>query len=773
MADMGVPLFAAPPRSGAPGEFHYPSDWQNFRPQFAHAQVERWRPGWCLAMVTGVVFDVIDVDPRNGGDLAALGELPTVYGVQATPSAGSHHLIARTRLAKGKPAPGIDLQAGADVPDAVGSYGRGFVFLAPTVRPSKWGPNKGRDVAYRWGFAPAGVPGNGAGPDDAALARLVELASAVRAPRAAPAVIAPTRPDDPDDPFDGPAENWTHSEATAIIRRQLATVEKAAAGQVNSALGGAARVLGRFVATGHLEGEKATEALRTALAAGGVHSDSWNATHGLKWTAASVIEAGLRRGMLEPWTVAPPAVRVVTTEATGGAPRTTPGPTEVILPPPGQPYHVARELLAVMPQTDGELHQSWWRGDFYRWTGAHWEVRELPAVERWLYRHTGDATYLVPAKEDGGEAERRPWAPTKKKVGDLVHALGVGTLQRQRPEDHVLACANGVVDVASRELRPHRPSRFNLFSLPFGYDPEATAPGWEAFLEQVLPGDVQAKDFLAEWFGYVLSGRTDQQKMAALIGKRRSGKGTIARVLGAMVGSDNTAGLDLNMLPGTFGMENLVGKALAVSGDVRWASRNIADAVPILLGVIGEDAISVHRKNRMAWSGTLGVRFMLMSNETPTFSDRSNALSGRMVFVRFDQSFYGREDSSLTEKLLGELPGILNWALDGLARLSGRGCFTQPESGMTEAEHSRRLSDPVGAFLEDWCQLGPGESITLDHLFLKYQDWCLSEGRTKDSTTKEIFARDLRGKVPDLVAERRQVNGKRQQYLTGIGSTVL
>lgn len=443
-------------------------------------------------------------------------------------------------------------------------------------------------------------------------------------------------------------------------------------------------------------------------------------------------------------------------------------PTE-ILPPPGQPVQVARELIKRMPASDGTPHWTWWREDFYLWSGAHWDAVDPAVIHQWLYQQTADAKCWSAGKEP----ELVAWAPTRKKIGDLADALGVGELQRQGDEDRVIAAGNGVVDLYTRELVQHSPGRFNLFSLPFDYDPAATAPLWQSFLDEVLPDDRQAQEFLAEWFGYVLSGRTDQHKIAALIGKKRSGKGTIARVLGALVGKDNVAGLNLSTLSGPFGLEPFVGAALAVASDVRWKSRNIGDAVQILLEVSGEDAATVGRKNRKAWKGKLGVRFMLMSNDTPTFSDRSGALVDRMIYVSFRQSFFGREDPALTDKLLAELPGIFNWALDGLERLTGRGRFTQPDSGVHEQEATRRLADPVGAFLEDWCTLSDDAEILLDHLYLKFRNWCESEGRDRDSTTKEIFSRDIRSKVEGLGSRRARENGKFVTYLKGIDCSAM
>lgn len=134
LVDQGVPIFLAHPVKGRPGEFHYPKDWAKTKPN--PRLLEAYEPGMAVCAVTGVVFDVIDCDPRNGGDKAwesFLSEHPSprVYAEVSSPSGGWHKYVARTRHAKVS-RDGIDLQAGDD-----NGQGRGFVFVPGTVRPSK------------------------------------------------------------------------------------------------------------------------------------------------------------------------------------------------------------------------------------------------------------------------------------------------------------------------------------------------------------------------------------------------------------------------------------------------------------------------------------------------------------------------------------------------------------------------------------------------------------------------------------------------------------
>jgi len=63
------------------------------------------------------------------------------------------------------------------------------------------------------------------------------------------------------------------------------------------------------------------------------------------------------------------------------------------------------------------------------------------------------------------------------------------------------------------------------------------------------------------------------------------------------------------------------------------------------------------------------TRLLVLGNRQPTWIDESGALAARQLAIVFDRSFEGKEDQSVEDALIAELPGIANWALEGLKRL--------------------------------------------------------------------------------------------------------
>jgi putative DNA primase/helicase len=183
-----------------------------------------------------------------------------------------------------------------------------------------------------------------------------------------------------------------------------------------------------------------------------------------------------------------------------------------------------------------------------------------------------------------------------------------------------------------------------------------------------------------------------------------------------------------------------------------------------LLSISGEDTITVNIKYRDQWNGKLPCRFILLSNELPHFGDASAAITGRFVILRLTESWLGREDQGLEPRLHAELPGILNWVLDGLDRLTEAGRFTRPSYTEDVVLTLANLASPVGAFVRDCCERGPLCSESVDDLYRMYRAWAEDNGQGRKN--KQVFGRDLRAVIPELrVSRPRDEAGKQSERI--------
>ncbi len=414
------------------------------------------------------------------------------------------------------------------------------------------------------------------------------------------------------------------------------------------------------------------------------------------------------------------------------------------LPPPSMPMDVAHVFVEKACSSDGLLRH--WRGGWWLWRTSCWIEAEDRAVRSLLYRFTEKAVYFT-------EDELAPWAPTRRKIGDLLEALAAVCIlpaDKDQPswlDDRstgiVVSLANGLVDLEGRRLLPHTPQFFNQTRVPFAYQPDAPAPArWLQFLGEVWP-DEPAPRLLAEWFGYVISGRLDLQKIFLNVGPTRGGKGVIARILSELVGRPNVAGPTLNSLGGDFGLAPLIGKPLAVISDARFVGKDGSTVIERLLSISGEDTLTVNRKYRDQWTGKLPCRLHIISNELPRLGDASTAIIGRILLLLTTRSWLGKEDHELERELNKELTGILNWSLEGLGRLKANGNrFTRLPSAEEAIIAMRDLASPVAAFAREQCRVDAGCEITVEQLYAAYRSWCEDNGHAK--ATKQNFGRDPR-----------------------------
>jgi putative DNA primase/helicase len=443
------------------------------------------------------------------------------------------------------------------------------------------------------------------------------------------------------------------------------------------------------------------------------------------------------------------------------------------LPDLGAPFDVARTFLASEFSADGcrTLHHH--RGVFYAWNNAAYLEIDKDDVRARLY------AFLDQCKTGVGKGEKVK--PNTALVSGVIDALTAHAQLDRRisapywldnrsdlPAGELIACANGLLHLPTLKLLPHTPAFFTNSAVDFVFDPNAPAPGrWLKFLAELWPDDPQAIETLQELLGYCLTADTSQQKMFLLVGPPRSGKGTIARMLRQLLGIDNTVAPTLAQLSSNFGIAPLIGKRVAIISDARLGKRTDQHVIAErLLSITGEDAITADRKYLSAWTGRLQTRFVILSNELPQLEDPSGALASRFVVLTLRQSFYGREDHELFERLLPELPGILSWAIEGWRRLSERGSFVMPASSANDLQQLEDLGSPIKVFVRDHCDLGAGHTVEARVLFESWRDWCCQQNRNPG--TAEQFGKDLRAAVPGIKVAQPRATGRRRVY-EGIG----
>lgn len=416
-------------------------------------------------------------------------------------------------------------------------------------------------------------------------------------------------------------------------------------------------------------------------------------------------------------------------------------------------------------------------GQFYIWESPAYRV--LPVAE--LRSLLGAFLERCLKQISATNLSTIPFQPTRDDISLVVDALQQLTYLTAAspswlepndldPRDCVL-CTNGILHIPTGELIPPTPTLFSVNALAFAFDATAPEPTqWLRFLDGLWPDDPEPIALLQEWFGYLLTPDMRQHKMLVIVGPPRSGKGTIVRILQRLLGAVNVCSPTLSALAQQFGRQVFIGKTTAIFPDAKISGRmDTAAIVEALLSISGEDQQTIPRKNIGDWTGPLTVRFTILTNETPRMDDASGALVSRMLLLPLVETFLGREDLTLTDKLATELPGILLWARAGWLRLRARGRFLDLPMSDDLRDDIRELNSPLHAFVTEWCdRTDPAVAIKRKELYAGYVRWCKEQGRDHPGTEQQ-FGQRLSAAYPAIRSTRpRSEHGDRARFYHGI-----
>ena len=305
----------------------------------------------------------------------------------------------------------------------------------------------------------------------------------------------------------------------------------------------------------------------------------------------------------------------------------------------------------------------------------------------------------------------------------------------------LLNCLNGTVDLRTGQLSDHDPKQFITKLVPFEFDPDAKAPQWNQFLEQVLPND-DLRAYIQRAVGYSLTGRTDEQVLFFCLGKGRNGKSIFLEALQEML-----ADYACNTPTSTF---------LKTGGGIPNDIARLRGSRFVTLSETGQDQKFDEPKLKdMTGGHTVSGRFLfkeffdfkmagklwLRGNHQPVITGLDDGIWRRFHVVPFDVQISEAEvDKKLPDKLREELPGILTWAVQG-AMLWNDDDVKAPEIVTEAVQQYRKDSDVIGRFVEAHCIEGPDYKVGATTLYQSYREFAKQNGERVVSQTE--FGRSL------------------------------
>jgi P4 family phage/plasmid primase-like protien len=336
--------------------------------------------------------------------------------------------------------------------------------------------------------------------------------------------------------------------------------------------------------------------------------------------------------------------------------------------------------------------------------------------------------------------------------------------------------ANGVLDMGTGAMLPHSPENYNTGCMGVAYNPRATCPQWFKFLTSIffhLEDGADRVNKLQEIMGWALiRDGLNVQKVIALDGASRGGKGLVLEVLQVILGDTKWGAADFTNLDCGKTQSAFRNSDVLIDSEAKPPQHQTAKrAIGFMNKVASNEVVSVPLLHTQTpWEGRLNAKFIFACNGIPIMIDDSGASTNRLEVLRFDKSFSGIEDKTLAPRLISEAEGVAAWAIEGLRRLiANNGNFTQPASSIESLNHMKEENQPLRDFIAEYMTHGQDERCHLTDVWNAYRVYAADCNIRLPGKTQ--FSRSLRlSLLGSDVKEKRaiRVNGENKQGYEGM-----
>jgi putative DNA primase/helicase len=301
---------------------------------------------------------------------------------------------------------------------------------------------------------------------------------------------------------------------------------------------------------------------------------------------------------------------------------------------------------------------------------------------------------------------------------------------KQNKKNVLINLQNGTFEITptKRELRNFDRNDFITHQLPFEYEPEATAPLFQKYLDEVLPDQDKQKVF-AEYCGYIFIKPSvlKLEKMLILYGTGANGKSVFFDVINALLGTQNISNYSLQSLTNDNGYfrakiaNKLLNYASEINGKLSTdIFKQMASGEPIEARLPYGEPFILNEYAKMIFN----------CNDLPKDVEHTNAYFRRFLIIGFDVTIpEDKQDKQLPQKIINnELSGVFNWILQGLDRLLEQKNFSKCEAIENARTNYEMQSDSVKMFIDENEYKTSSEFTAISLLYNQYKNFCIEDG---------------------------------------------
>jgi putative DNA primase/helicase len=336
----------------------------------------------------------------------------------------------------------------------------------------------------------------------------------------------------------------------------------------------------------------------------------------------------------------------------------------------------------------------------------------------------------------------------------------------------LLGVTNGVVDLRTGEV--YEPQQRDLITKSAGcaFDPKAKCPRWTQFVTEIAGGDEELVRYLQELVGYTLTGDTSGQMLMFLYGTGHNGKSvfveTVRDLLGEYGMSMRTEALSLKAMSSKNGpSEDIARLRGARMVTVNETSEGMRFDESLVKDLTGEDTVAARFLHKGTFEYRPAFKISIRGNHQPEFNGADGGMARRVRLIPFEVNFSGKKDDpQLKAKLRSELPGILNWAIEGALRWQRAGRIETPAKVVEATSEYVDAMDGLAEFIDEVLIRDKAAQTTTAAIFKAYEQWARYREGIRLPLTKHRLALRIKGR--GFRPTKFRAKGKEVRGFTGV-----